>query len=98
MCAEDRVDNHKLISNKREWNNYFIKYQTLDFVYVEVFKNVNTCKHSDCILLLTVSKAEFCGQFPYLDKLQDIRFIPFVESQSDYQKFNIQCLVFNKVV
>ena len=24
----------------------------------------------------TVSKAEFRGQFPYLDKLQDIGFIP----------------------
>ena len=28
-----------------------------------------------CMLLLTVSKAEFHGQFPYLDKLQDIGFI-----------------------
>ena len=25
-----RVGYHKLISNKREWNNCFIKYQTLD--------------------------------------------------------------------
>ena len=54
------------------WNNCFIKYQTLDFVYAEVL-NVNPCKQDDCILLLTVSKAEFRGQFPYLDKLQDIR-------------------------
>ena len=46
----------------------------------------------------------FCGKifrdknvwFPYLDKLQYTRFIPWVESQSDYRKFNIQCLVFNK--
>ena len=28
--AEHRVGYHKLISNKREWNNCFIKYQTLD--------------------------------------------------------------------
>ena len=28
------------------------------------------------IILLTVSKAEFRGQFPYLDILQDIGFIP----------------------
>ena len=49
-----------------------------------VVLNVNPCKHHDCILLLlTVSKAEFRGQFPYLDKLQDIGFIPSVESQSD---------------
>ena len=38
---------------------------------------------------------EFRGQFPYLDKLQYTGFIQWVESQSDYQKFNIQCLVFN---
>ena len=55
---EHRVGYHKLISNKREWNNCFIKYQTLDFVYVEV-KSVNPCKLRDCILLLTVSIAEF---------------------------------------
>ena len=61
--------------NKREWNNCFIKYQTLDLVYVEV-SNVDPCKHRDsCILLCTVSKAEFRGQFPYLDKLQDTAFI-----------------------
>ena len=51
-----------------------------------------------CRLLLTVffkKKAEFRCQFPYLGKLQDIGFIPRVESQSDYRKFNIQCLVFN---
>ena len=28
--AKHRVSYHKLISNKREWNNCFIKYQTLD--------------------------------------------------------------------
>ena len=28
--AKQRVGYHKLISNKREWNNCFIKYQTLD--------------------------------------------------------------------
>ena len=28
--AKHRVGYHKLISNKREWNNCFIKYQTLD--------------------------------------------------------------------
>ena len=50
------------------------------------------------ILLLTVSKAEFRGQFPYLDKLEDIGFIRWVESQSDYQKSNIQCLVFLNIV
>ena len=38
---------------------------------------------------------EFRGQFPYLDKLQYTGFIQWVESQSGYQKFNIQCLVFN---
>ena len=31
-----------------------------------------------------------------MDKLQDMGFIPWVQSQSDYQKFDIQCLVFNK--
>ena len=40
---------------------------------------------------------EFRGQFPYLDKLQYTGFIQWVESQSDYQKFNIQCLVFNNI-
>ena len=29
-CAEHRVGYHKLKSNKREWNNCFIKHQTLD--------------------------------------------------------------------
>ena len=48
--------------------------QTLDFVYVEVL-NINLCKHCKCILLFTVLKAEFRGQSPYLDKLQDIGFI-----------------------
>ena len=43
-------------------------------VYVEVI-NVDLCKHPECILLLTVSKAESYGQFPYFDKLQDIGFI-----------------------
>ena len=57
-----------LISNQREWNNCFVKYETLGFVYVEVL-NVDPCKHRDCILLLAVSKAAFRGQFPYLDKL-----------------------------
>ena len=28
--AKHRVGYHKLISNKRKWNNCFIKYQTLD--------------------------------------------------------------------
>ena len=28
--AEHRLSYHKLIFNKREWNNCFIKYQTLD--------------------------------------------------------------------
>ena len=28
--AKHQVGYHKLISNKREWNNCFIKYQTLD--------------------------------------------------------------------
>ena len=32
-----------------------------------------------------------------MDKLQYTRFIPRVESQSDYRKFNIQCLVFNNI-
>ena len=66
-----------LISNRHEWNNCFIKHQTLDFVYVEVL-DVNLCKHRDCIVLSTVSNAEFHGQFPYLDKLpvQDIKSIP----------------------
>ena len=31
---------------------------------------------------------------PYLDKLQDIGFIPRVKSQSNNSKFDIQCLVF----
>ena len=88
--------NHTRISNKREWNNCFIKYQTLNFVYVEVLI-VNPCKHRFCILLSIVSKAEFRGQFPYLDKLQDIEFTPWFESQSDYQKFNIQYLVSNNL-
>ena len=41
-----------------EWNNCFIKilYQTFDFVYVEVL-SIDPCKHCDCILLLTASKA-----------------------------------------
>ena len=72
--------------NKREWNKCFNKYQTLDFVYVEVL-NVNPYKHRECKLLLTVSKAEqFRGQFPYLDKVQHIGFIPSVENQSDWYK------------
>ena len=40
--AEHRIGYNKLISNKREWNNCFIKYQTLDFVYVKVRVNIAT--------------------------------------------------------
>ena len=47
--AEHRVSYHKLVSNKRERNNCLIKYQTLDFVYVEVL-NVNLWKHCDSVL------------------------------------------------
>ena len=65
------------------------KYQTLDRFLMY------PCKHRDCMLLLTVSKAEFRSQFPYLDKLQNIGFIPWLESQSDCQKFNILCWVVN---
>ena len=43
-------------------------------------------------------KKKFPCQFPHLDKLQDIGFIPWVESQSDYQKFNIQFLVSNNLL
>ena len=42
------------------------KHLQFDFVYVEDL-NVNPFKHRDCILLPTVSKAEFCDMFPYLD-------------------------------
>ena len=42
-----------------------------DFVYFKVL-NDNPFKHHDCVLLLAVLKAEFRGQFPYLDKLQDL--------------------------
>ena len=35
--AEHRVGNHKLISNKLEWNNCFIKYLTLDKIYLEFY-------------------------------------------------------------
>ena len=35
--AEHRVGYHKLISNKREWNNSFIKYQTLEIEYLEFY-------------------------------------------------------------
>ena len=77
--VEHRVGYHKLISNKREWNNCFIKYQTLD-------KNI-----SNFIFFRLEFSANLGGnfpwqicQFPYLDKLQDIGFIPWVESQSGY--------------
>ena len=40
------------------------------FVYVKVLYVI-----CDCILLLTVSKAELHSQFPHLDKLQDIGFL-----------------------
>ena len=33
--AEHRVSYHKLISSKCEWNNCFIKYQTLGKIYLE---------------------------------------------------------------
>ena len=33
--AKQRVSYHNFIANKREWNNCFIKYQTLDTVYLE---------------------------------------------------------------
>ena len=45
--------------------------QLIDFVCIVVL-NINPCNHRDSILYLTVAKAEFRGQFPYLDKLQDI--------------------------
>ena len=57
----------------------------------------------DINFLLTRVFSHFDGKFSviklsvsiFIDKLQDIGFIPSVESQSDCQKFNIQCLVFN---
>ena len=42
--AEHRVGYHKLISNKREWNNCFIKYQTLDKIilnFIEVISELS---------------------------------------------------------
>ena len=35
--AKHQVSYHKLISNKREWNNCFIKYQTLDKNIFELY-------------------------------------------------------------
>ena len=35
--AKHRVGYHKLISNKREWNNCFIKYQTLEKIFRTIF-------------------------------------------------------------
>ena len=46
---------------------------------IVLFKNteyLETWKHRDCILLLTVLKAEFLSQLSHLDTLQDIGFIP----------------------
>ena len=40
--AEHRVGYHKLISNKREWNNCFIKYQTLDKISWILFSTNST--------------------------------------------------------
>ena len=45
------------------------------FMFIVEVLNVNPSKHRDCVLLLTVSKIEFRGQYPYLDKLQDIGYI-----------------------
>ena len=57
----------------------------------------NISNFIEVITELSIQPAlKFRGQFPYLGKAQDIRLIPWVESQSDYHKFNIQCLVFNK--
>ena len=47
--AEHRVGYHKLISNKREWNNCLIKYQTLDFVYIGVLKTSRLYTIIDCL-------------------------------------------------
>ena len=89
--AEHQVGYHKLISDKREWNNCFIKYQALD-------KNI--LNYIFYWLEFSVIWGKFFRykivRFPYLDKLKYIRFIPWVQNQSDYWKFNIQCLVFNK--
>ena len=52
--VEQRVGYHKLISNKRKWDNCFIKYQTLDVVYVEVL-SVNPCKYLESIVSRSVS-------------------------------------------
>ena len=62
--------------------NSNLKYQTFEFVYVEVLMSIRVnITTVYCYLLIR-------GQFPYLDKLQDIGFIQCVDSQSDYQKVN----------
>ena len=58
------------------------------FTNVEVFMS-NLCKHRNCIQLLTVSKADFRCQFPYLDKLQDIYRIYSVIREPIKLVFNI---------
>ena len=52
------------------------------------------------ILNLTFCRLEFTAilrKLPYLDRVQDVRFVPGVESQCDNQKFNIRCLVFHNI-
>ena len=70
---EHRVNYYKVISNKREWNNCFIKYQTL------ADKNISNLFPTDSSFRPFRGKFfrdKVQGQFPFLDKLQDIGFIP----------------------
>ena len=92
--AKHRVGYHKLISSKREWN--FVLLNTKHWI-----------KISRTIFSTDSSFWPFCGKI-FCDKnvsfhiwtnysIQDL-YCEYSSSQSDYRKFNIQCLVFNKVI
>ena len=65
------------------YHNLIISYPTsvIGIIVLFCFSVLRHFKHRDIILLLTVSKAEFCGYFPYLDELQDIGLISWVQSK-----------------
>ena len=78
----------KLISNKHESNNHFIKYQTLhknisNFLPTRVFGQIEG-KFSMIKLLVSI-----------FEQTPGYKIYTVAESQSGYQKCNIQCLVFN---
>ena len=90
LCT-DQAGNHKLISNKHEWNNCFIKFQTLD---KNILNDLSFQPFKGNFFGIKLSVSIFRQTTGY--RIYTMHRKPKI---SDYWKFSIQCLVpvFNKI-